>query len=544
MIHIFACTIGGRVLLGLVVTVLLSASSHLVLFSRITAVSFSWSNDNIETSADTSSTEESIAPRESVKAGIDSNVDPLSRAMDDAVRILYGPNNANKAEDYIRRISAAHPNGSFRFYVYDSLPEDRTWPYLSRCIERKLNRPGKKGNKYGNRTSNCDWGTSLCSETTRSSGYYSSRRFNRNGDVILSRSFSEYKGKLRTYDANEADVFIVPYASTADCACHNTKARCFKIKSHMIAENVLDHLEHLSPATLSRHVFFNSAQGDVAQPTMREMPLLVGMEPMTDMMAQGENSGQVIIPYANTNEKYQPNHLVSLSGSKRSTLPWKSSLDRRYAMSAFLFRTNIKSDEQNVRQIFFDEAQMYVSQNQTLGGREVFVSDTMVDAEEEIFKMYRDSIFCPCLHGDTPGQKRIFDVWLSGCIPVVLEYDQSHETGYPSHFEQGGSSIRIVYPFVRGTFFDEPVMGIDYYQLLVPINGTCGVPCLIPTLEKLLLEEPHQIQQMQDNIAQVVSLFSFGMEHNALRYPDAIAAALVQIRHYAFHLRRAEGNNI
>ena len=204
------------------------------------------------------------------------------------MRILYGPNSANKAEGYIRRISAAHPSGSFRFYVYDSLPEDRTWSYLSRCIERKLNRPGKKGNKYGNRTSNCDWGTSICSQTTRSSGYYSSRRFNRNGDVILSRLFSEYKGKLRTYDANEADVFIVPYASTADCACHNTKARCFKIKSHMIAENVLDHLEHLSPASLSRHVFFNSAQGDVAQPTLREMPLLVGMEPMRDMVVQGK----------------------------------------------------------------------------------------------------------------------------------------------------------------------------------------------------------------------------------------------------------------
>lgn len=536
MIHLFACTAGGRVLLGLVVTVLLSASSHFVLFSRLeTAVSFFWNNDNIESSAETVTSTESVR--------IDNDVDPLSSAMDDAVRILYGPDNVAKAENYLRQISAAHPSGKFRFYIYDSLPEDRTWSYLSRCIERKLNRPGKKGNKYGNLTSNCDWGTSICSETTRSSGYYSSRRFNRNGDVILSQLFSEYKGKLRTYDANEAHVFIVPYASTADCACRNTKARCFKIKSHMIAENVLDHLEHLSPATLSRHVFFNSAQGDVAQPTMREMPLLVGMEPMRDMMIQGENSGQVIMPYANTNEQYQPKHFLGRSGSDISALPWKSSLDRRYAMSAFLFRTSIKSDEQNVRQMFFDKAQRYVSQNQTLGGRQVFVSDTMVDAEEEIFKVYKDSIFCPCLHGDTPGQKRIFDVWLSGCIPVVLEYHESHETGYPSHFEQGGSSIRIVYPFVRGTFVSEPEMGIDYHQLLVPINGTCGVPCLIPTLEKLLLDEPHQIQKIQDNIAQVVSLFSFGMEHNALGYPDAIAAALVQIRHFVLNLRRVEGNS-
>lgn len=527
-IHLLACTVGGRVLVSLVLTVLFSAATHLVLFSRITTLGyFRRGNGKII---------ELHVPNNSH----DKHADRLSRAMDEAVGILYGPNNANAAEEYIRRMDAdaAHPNanGTFQFYVYDSLPEDRSWSSLSRCVERNLNRAGKKGNKYGNQTSNCDWGSSICSETTRSSGYYSRRRFNRNGDVLLSKLFSEYQGKLRTYDPNEADVFVVPYASTADCACRNIKhARCFKIKNHMIAEKVLDHLEHLTPSTLARHVFFNSAQGDVAQPSMRKMPLLVGMEPRADMMPLGANSGQIIMPYVNTNEQYQPDHLL-----KPDDRILKPSLERRYAVSAFLFRTSIKSDEQNVRQVFFDAAQEYASQNKTLGGRLVYVRDTMVDKEEEIFDVYRDSIFCPCLHGDTPGQKRIFDVWLSGCIPVVLEYDRSLEAGHPSHFEQGGSSIRIVYPFARGNFVGEPELGIDYHRLLVPINGTCGVPCLIPTLERLLVEEPEQIQQIQTNIARVVSLFSFGMEHNALRHPDAIAAALVQIRHYVFNLRQEE----
>jgi hypothetical protein len=56
---------------------------------------------------------------------------------------------------------------------------------------RYVTHPRQRTNK-GNKTSNCNWGLSICTQTQSSSSVYSSRRFNRNGDVVLSKIFSEY----------------------------------------------------------------------------------------------------------------------------------------------------------------------------------------------------------------------------------------------------------------------------------------------------------------------------------------------------------------
>jgi hypothetical protein len=66
----------------------------------------------------------------------------------------------------------------------------------------------------------------------------------------------------------------------------------------------------------------------------------------------------------------------------------------------------------------------------------------------------------------------------------------------------------------------------------VGINGTCGIPCLVPVLEDLLLNHRDKIREMQENIGRVARLFSFGMERNSLKHVDAIAAMLVKIHHY------------
>ena len=95
-IHLLACTVGGRVLASLVLTVLFSAATHLVLFSRITTLGyFRRSNGKIG--------ELHVVSNNSR----DKHADPLSRAMDEAVGILYGPNNVNAAEEYIHMVEGA-----------------------------------------------------------------------------------------------------------------------------------------------------------------------------------------------------------------------------------------------------------------------------------------------------------------------------------------------------------------------------------------------------------------------------------------------------
>jgi len=147
--------------------------------------------------------------------------------LDDAVRLLFGvgcdgrsaPTShcrgdvpAQEAADaYIRRM----PGRRFRFYVYDELPTEYTWQHISKCIEMKYiaNAAAKD---Y------CDWGSSVCTvvsdddnvntTTTASvSALYTKRRFNRNGDVVTAKIFTEYAGPMRTRDPAKADLFVVPY---------------------------------------------------------------------------------------------------------------------------------------------------------------------------------------------------------------------------------------------------------------------------------------------------------------------------------------------
>mmetsp|Transcript_26556 Transcript_26556/g.46829 ORF Transcript_26556/g.46829 Transcript_26556/m.46829 type:complete len:114 (-) Transcript_26556:191-532(-) len=94
------------------------------------------------------------------------------------------------------------------------------------------------------------------------------------------------------------------------------------------------------------------------------------------------------------------------------------------------------------------------------------------------------------------------------------------------------ASTRVVYPFAKGIFHDMPDMGIDYQKLVVGIDGNCGVQCIFPTLEDMLLNQQNRIAEIQEEIERVASLFAYGMGNNTFQYVDTLAAALVQIRHH------------
>ena len=152
--------------------------------------------------------------------------------------------------------------------------------------------------------------------------------------------------------------------------------------------------------------------------------------------------------------------------------------------------------------------------------------------ESPVLQAYHNSVFCPTLRGDSPPQKRFFDVLLNGCIPVVL----AHESTDPpllSYFARGGASTVRTYPYAIGSFDEWPHMGIQYETVVVEVNGTCGMSCFFPMLEDLLLHHPDKIRAKQREIARLAPLFAYGMEHNRLQQADATAALLVQARHHA-----------
>lgn len=113
--------------------------------------------------------------------------------LDETVRLLL-PH--DQADAYIGKF----PGKEFRFFVY-SLPAPYTWQAVSSCIE----------NQVWKNVSNCDWGSSVCTEIRSSSPLWSRRRFNRNGDIVIAKLLDEYDGPLRTNDPTQADLFVVPY---------------------------------------------------------------------------------------------------------------------------------------------------------------------------------------------------------------------------------------------------------------------------------------------------------------------------------------------
>ena len=155
-------------------------------------------------------------------------------------------------------------------------------------------------------------------------------------------------------------------------------------------------------------------------------------------------------------------------------------------------------------------------------------------------RLYRDSVFCPCFRGDRPATRRIFDAMLSGCIPVVLAHrDDGRGAAATSYFARGpGITNADVYPWARGSFGDaHPGMGIDYSELVVEVPAECGVDCIPPVLEGLLLNDTAALRRKQRNLARYARLFSFGMgKGRAFERVDAMSALLVAARHHAMML--------
>jgi len=364
----------------------------------------------------------------------------ITNVLDSVVRILL-PH--LEAEEYIQK----YPGESFKFYVYQ-LPEQYTWRGVSQCI----------ANKFPSNASACDWGSSVCTEVFSNSGLYSKRRFNRNGDVVLAKILDEYEGPLKTLDPREADLPVVPYPSAGDCECRMRSAKCWKdIPKEELRDGLVGKLAYFNASTKHKHLFLDSAIQRVMHPYFRDdhlqdSPGLVTTLGPTRSCSNDKAftcEGLLVIPYTNTNPRNQPN-----------AAPPKPFRERPLAMSAFM-STKIAGNGA-VRASFFKEL---TARNGTLAGLPIAASGfktRSIRGESGISEAYHDSVFCPCLRGDAPPQKRVFDAMLSGCIPVVLEYDPTGDQHYPSHFTSGTWTTRQTYPYVRGTFSGYDNMGIDY----------------------------------------------------------------------------------
>ncbi|GKY91146.1 hypothetical protein MPSEU_000087400 [Mayamaea pseudoterrestris] len=434
----------------------------------------------------------------------------LGPILDDTVRMLLPP---HQAEAYIQQ----YPGSEFKIYIYDNLTNQYTWEYSADCMNARSD-------------GSCDWAESFCGVSLEGGGgEYSKRRFNRNGDVVISKLMAEYFGSSRTFNASEASLFVVPFPSQAHLHCEgrNTQSYYDQLQTELI-----DKLAYLAPATKHKHLFLSSAVQPASNKWLRsEFPLVVSIGQVQKECVRDKDShvrpncGQIIMPYVNMNENYQP-HVVRHN--------FKPLRERTYALVAKL-NSKISGNGSDRKRFMESAAAHEATHGSLIANKSMIVGELgahrKMGNEMEILEAYRDTIFCPCLRGDEPPQKRFFDVILSGCLPVVLEYD-SIEESYPSWFAVNTAAVHNVYPFAKGTFDGIDEMGIQYSDFVVTVNGTCGPPCIIPHLEGMLLHRMDELERMHETMQKFARFFSFGMANKALSTVDAMSAILVEARHY------------
>jgi len=462
--------------------------------------------------------------------------------LDRVVRMLF---NSDDADAYTRK----NPGNRFRFYVYENLHPELTWQNVSKCIfERHRQYTSRPTNSE---PSNCDWGGTVCTETSPRSKVYSKRRFNRNGDVVLAKLFSEYEGEMRTRDPLKADLFVVPYPSAGHCECRHRNYKCWKnIPKQELDEKLTPRLTYWDDETTAhKHLFLMSNFVDMHWTYLGNSKLTTTIGPSrcafrtnsTDAAdtRAGTNCNKLVIPYANLNREAQPDIVGNISNNSII----KPLDDREYAVSAFM-STNLNGNARD-RKAF-----LAAFENVTALGDgkrrkrwSVHVSGLSgrgrtIRGESSVQAQYRNTIFCPVLRGDEPPQKRLFDVLLAGCIPVVLEHEVSEDgTDFPSHFAPNAPSTRTTYPWAK----QHPTgMGLEWSDLVIAIKASeCGrdgtTSCFPRVLEELLSTEDlyeSVVRKKHQNVRTYASLFSYGMEDNAFKYPDAVASLLVHARHF------------
>jgi len=408
-----------------------------------------------------------------------------------------------------------------KLFIYESFAEEFSIHAVSTCIDSKYN---------ADKSNNCGWEPLVCNEN--SSGtfpFYNLYRTNFNNDVVLLKRFLSYE--YVTKDPREADIFIVPYPHKSHCLCRQnnpTKIMC-SYSYKFIDKEIIERMEYFKNYT-SKHLFIFGSDWNLANPPLRKKtPLHLSLGPADGCRKQGMdvngNCGSLVVPYVNTDSEYQPNNLNALSRS------WWLDRHRFYGLAAIMGTPK----HLKVRMEFFENATALLGDN--IFGKPIYLStsanDRNLKRHDIAMDIYRNSTFCPILAGDDTGQKRFFDVILSGCIPVVLQYT-SDEKGWSSWFHRNRSSIRRCYPFGRGVFFNDTMAGIDYTSFVVQIDGDCGLKCMKPRLEALL-REPDKIRRLRKNLMEAARLLSYGLDQGSYGYPDAFSALLVTLRHYSSH---------
>ena len=166
------------------------------------------------------------------------------------------------------------------------------------------------------------------------------------------------------------------------------------------------------------------------------------------------------------------------------------------------------------------------------------------DTLQTFYDAYRDSILCLCLPGDGTAQKRFFDVIMSGCLPVVIEWKIYNDTDIswfmPDNIPLQNNEWKFAltsHALTAPTSATYPYWNnIDYKSFVVRVPGNVhnisDMSHILPYLENNILNNATLLRQMQLSLMKYAPLFSWGMGSDAHVYEDAFTELLKVLKQY------------
>ena len=347
------------------------------------------------------------------------------------------------------------------------------------------------------------------------------------GLVYLFRTYPD-----RTWNADEADLFVVPYAAEGHCQC----AEGYTWNCGQVPQTDIDLLRnsllYLNEATKKKHLFILA--GARAKPFLWSKPFMLTTAP-------SKKPGQIVIPNLEDKAPYQPSALINRGQE------WWTTRPRKYIFSFIYGGRNSKMKGGGRKYRDYLEADIAANYpSNTIQGQAFFMrrwSSPHDFHKIETFEYYNNSMFCPCLPGDLSWQKRFFDVILNGCIPVVLKFDTPNLVGGKSWFLPEGesgelASVQQTYPFAKGVFGGQEDLEIDYESFVVEIpidvKNQENVSGIIKAMESILAD-PAELRRRQLAMMRYAVAFTYGMGKDAHQYDDAFAHILKALRYYLDH---------
>jgi len=340
----------------------------------------------------------------------------------------------------------------------------------------------------------------------------------------------------RTYNASSASLFVVPYLHYADCYFSPGYGMgCPQVSQEKMQE-LFQHLQWYNQQPRPPHLFMNVYQREMSRGEIANEPLWLTTGPQKSVDARGE----IVVPIFHEDPRYQPS---LLEASNLYPQQQQSEQHRRYAFAAvYTVALNPRMGRRQgkrFRKYLYDYVN-YHYVNQTMAGLSFFVRDSFASFNSIVEQVYRDSILCPILPGDTVWMRRFFDVIRNGCLPVLHEWptkDNPNQTNWYKYNIQ--YSKEQTYPF----FYEkEDQSGIPYDSFVVTATGNTADETdfspMFNTMEAIL-KEPQELHRRQRNMAKYAKRFTYGLGMDAYAYDDAFSQILLELQRYVESLKHA-----